>query len=268
MTVTLPTHTAALVVEYDGAPYSGWARQPHHTSVEGVLRQGFLDLSLTVFEMQCAGRTDAGVHATTQVVSVVYSGPIAPDRLARALDSVLPKSVTVRRSVIANEGFNARADASWRSYQYRVLARRPGSPTRNAHTLHHPRLLDHDVLHQAAEAVLGKNDFTAFTPAETKHTFFHRTVYVSRWVERGDELVYEVAANAFLRHMVRTIVGNMLAVGRGDFELGRLKELLGGGLRADARATAPPHGLCLVGVGYENAPDRLLEGIEMPVVVG
>jgi tRNA pseudouridine38-40 synthase len=260
--------TAALLVEYDGAPFCGWSRQPGLPSVEGAMRDSLEKLSLTVDDMRCAGRTDNGVHATTQVVSLRYQGPIEQERLGRALASVLPPEITIRQAVEASDGFDARADAKWRSYQYRVLARRPPSPTRAAHTIHHPRKLNRDLLHASAEAILGKHDFTAFTPTETNHRFFHRTVYVSRWVERGDELVFEIAGNAFLRHMVRNLAGTMLAVGRGDFALDRLKSLLNGGTRSDAWSTALPHALCLVGVGYDDPPSGLLDGIEMPVVVG
>ena len=99
--------------------------------------------------------------------------------------------------------------------------------------------------------VAGQHRFTAFTPSRTAHTYFDRTVLHSRWVERGDELVYEVRANAFLRHMVRILVGTMLAVGRGDCTLDQLAELLDGAPRADNFATAPPQGLCLVDVTWE-----------------
>jgi tRNA pseudouridine38-40 synthase len=237
-------------LEYEGVGYRGWSRQPGLPSIEGALLEAAAALQLGDVSMRVAGRTDSGVHASAQVVSFAYTGPIPPDRIGHALNSVLPSEIAVLSCEEASPEFDARASARSRSYEYRVLQRDARSPMRARRALHHPRPLDRQLLDAAAQLVVGQHDFTAFTPAETLHVFFHRTVYDSHWEERGDELVYCITANAFLRHMVRVIMGSMLAVGRGDWELERFAALFEGAPRSDAHHTAPPHALCLVSVEY------------------
>lgn len=249
-------HHAMLRVEYDGAPFRGWSRQPQALTVEGCILEACAVLGLAVRSLRCAGRTDAGVHATGQIVSLAYDGSVPVDRLARAINSQLHPAVSVLAATPCSARFDARTSAASRAYEYRVLVRAARSPMRAARTLHHPRHLDLDLLDSAARAVLGQHDFTAFTPAKTQHVFFHRTVMESRWTPRADELVYGIRANAFLRHMVRILVGNMLAVGRGDMPLERFTSLLCGAARSDAHHTAPPHALCLVHVDYDVLTGR------------
>jgi tRNA pseudouridine38-40 synthase len=246
----MPTH-AALLVEYDGAPFQGWSRQPGYTTVEGELRAAFEALGLQLLRMRCAGRTDAGVHATGQVVSVAYAGPVPAARLAPALNTKLHLGASVVTSAPAPPGFDARTDATSRAYEYRLLTRRPRAPLRTTRVLHHPRRLDRDLLDAVATSIVGQHDFTAFTPSRTQHVFFHRTVLESRWDERGDELVYSIRGNAFLRHMVRVLIGSMLAVARGDRPFDDFRALLDGAPRSRAHNTAPPHALCLVDATYD-----------------
>jgi tRNA pseudouridine38-40 synthase len=183
-------------------------------------------------------------------VSIAYEGPIPPVRLRVALASTLPRDLVVVQSAACSASFDARTDALSRSYEYRVLTRSAPSPMRAAYALHHPAPLDLDLLNQAAAATVGKHDFTAFTPSETQHSFFHRTVLSCAWHEHGDEFVLSISANAFLRHMVRIIVGTQLAVGRGDMPLDCYAALLDGAPRSDAGKTAPAHGLCLTTVSF------------------
>lgn len=246
----MSTQYGRLVVEYDGSEFRGWARQPDYRTVQGELTRAFDHLDLAVERMRCAGRTDAGVHAAHQVVSIAYDGLVPVERLALALNQSLPDDVAVVSSEACDRVFDARAHARSRAYEYRVLARRTPSPLRAHRVLFHPRRLDRARLDAAAAAALGQHDFTAFTPKETSHTYFHRTVMESRWEDRGDELVYCIRANAFLRHMVRVIIGSMLAVGRGDWELEQFVELLDGATRDNAHNTALPHALCLTDVDY------------------
>jgi tRNA pseudouridine38-40 synthase len=241
---------AVLRIEYDGTPFQGWSRQPGYVTIEGELRAAFAAIAIELDDLCCAGRTDAGVHATGQIASVKYRGAIPVERLARAINTRLHPAISVIGATECAPEFNARSDALSRAYEYRVLTRRPRAPLRRERVLHHPRRLDLGVLDEAAALIVGQHDFTAFTPSQTRHQFFHRTVLESRWEERGDELVYCIRANAFLRHMVRVIVGTMLAVGRGDRELQEFAELLEGAVRSDAHNTAPPHALCLVDVAY------------------
>jgi tRNA pseudouridine38-40 synthase len=245
-------HHAVLHVEYDGTPFHGWARQPGgRATIEGELLDAFQKLRCADVRLRCAGRTDAGVHATAQVVDARYDGSITPDRLALALSGNVRRELAVTASAPAPDGFDARAAATSRAYEYRVLTRTISSPVRARHVLHHPRALDRAVLDEVAAAIQGQHRFTAFTPSRTAHVFFDRTISTSRWIERGDELVYQVRGNAFLRHMVRVLVGTMLAVGRGECSATEFHAMLAGAPRSDAFPTAPPHGLCLVDVPRE-----------------
>lgn len=248
--VAARSHHAVLHVEYDGTPYHGWTRQPGLRTLQSDLASAFEAVRCTDVHMRCAGRTDAGVHATNQFVDARYHGSVPPERLAVALAAHVPAELAVVRSEQAPDGFDARGDATSRAYEYRVLTRQIDSPTRARLVHHHPRPLDREVLHEAAAAVLGQHRFSAFTPSRTAHVFFERTIVESRWEERGDELVYRIRANAFLRHMVRITVGTMLEVARGERPIDDLHAMLDGAPRAAAGATALPTGLCLVDVTW------------------
>jgi tRNA pseudouridine38-40 synthase len=242
--------TLRLDLEYDGERFAGWAMQPDRRTVEGVLRDGLAEVIRAPFgELRVAGRTDAGVSASSQVVSFVTDATVDTRRALRALNGALPDDLAVRAVSAAADGFDARADATSRSYEYRILSG-PPSPMRRRSVLNVSWKFDLAALRACATATVGQHDFRAFTPTQTQHVFFDRTVLRCEWETRGDELVLCVEANAFLRHMVRVLVGSMLLVGRGHWELEQFTRLLTGAPRSAAGVTAPPHPLTLVAVRY------------------
>jgi tRNA pseudouridine38-40 synthase len=234
-----------LTLEYDGSGFRGWAAQPGLRTVEGDLRRALGSLYSSVESLAVAGRTDAGVHALGQVVSVDVSGGPPPDRAAAALNPELPDDVAVVAAAEAAPDFHARHSARSRVYRYRIHRRGERSPFETRRSWWVPRPLDVDALNEAAAHVVGEHDFRAFTPTETQHEVFHRNVLRAAWVERGEHLELEIEADSFLRHMVRTLVGTMV-----DLPPARLEALLNGADRSEAGRTAPPWGLYLERVTY------------------
>jgi len=196
-------------------------------------------------DLTVAGRTDRGVHAWGQVAS--YAG--APVGL-KNLNAVLPDDVAVLACEAAPDGFDARRDATSRTYCYRICTRRVAPVFEHRRALHWPYRCDPATLRRCAEILMGTHDFTAFTPTETDHVHFRRTVVRAEWHARGDILEFWISADAFLRHMNRVLVGTMLEVAENRRSLADFAQLLEGAPRRAAGVTAPPHGLHLAAVAY------------------
>jgi tRNA pseudouridine38-40 synthase len=233
-----------LTLEYDGTPFRGWAAQPGLPTVEAALRDALGETFSCVDNLAVAGRTDTGVHALGQVVSVDVEGGPPPERAAAALNPRLPDEITVTSSAEAAPGFHARHSARSRTYRYRLFTRLTPSPFEARRSWWLPRQLDEDALAAAAAVLAGEHDFRAFTPTQTQHEVFVRVVERAEWVRRGDHLDFEITADSYLRHMVRSLVGTMVEAPA------TIPDLLDGRARSEAGATAPPWGLYLVSVVY------------------
>ncbi|MGI8593991.1 MAG: tRNA pseudouridine(38-40) synthase TruA [Solirubrobacteraceae bacterium] len=234
-------------MEYDGAAFAGWAKQRGERTVEEELERAVERIARERPALVVAGRTDRGVHALGQVVS------FATDReppTAKSLNAVLPRDVAVLEVERARDGFDARRDATSRTYRYRLLLTPTRSALRRGRALWWPRAVDEEALHACAAALHGAHDFRAFTPAETYHLRFVRDILDARWERGSDELAFWIEGDTFLRHMNRVLVGTMLEVAGGRRSLEDFERLLRGADRREAGETAPAHGLCLAAVRY------------------
>jgi tRNA pseudouridine38-40 synthase len=240
-----------LTLEYDGAGFAGWGRQPELRTVQEVLEQALQTvlgetgsdggpLRLTV-----AGRTDRGVHAWGQVASYRHEA-VDPLRL----NGLLEDDVAVLAAEPMPEDFDARRDARSRTYCYRVLARRSRSVFERGTSFWVTGELDRELLEQCAGLLLGRHDFTAFTPRETEHSWFQCEISRAEWLADGELLSFWIESDMFLRHMNRVLVGTMLDVASGRTSIGHFAGLLQGRPRAEAGRTAPAHGLALASVRY------------------
>jgi tRNA pseudouridine38-40 synthase len=259
--------TARLTIAYHGGRFAGWADQPGQRTVQGELEAALARIVGEPAALTVAGRTDAGVHASAQVASFRHAGEL-PDRLAERLNALLPRDVAVLAAEPAPDGFDARRSARSRAYRYRVLASSIRDPFEEGRALWWRYPLDRALLDECAEAVVGRHDFTAFTPKQTEHVLFVRDVLRCEWREEprpspdpaisgsgaeemgGALLVLEIESEAFMRNQVRVLVGTMLEVASGRRMLAGFLQLLEGAARERAGETAPAHGLCLVGVSY------------------
>jgi tRNA pseudouridine38-40 synthase len=244
--------TVRLEIEYDGTGFSGWAAQAGLRTVQGELETALATLLREQVRLAVAGRTDAGVHAWGQVASFVTTAPVPAD-LPRRLNGIGPSDISVLSAAAAEDGFDARRDARSRTYCYRVLARPSPSPFEHRRALWWPHRIDLAALHECAAAVRGSHDFSAFTPTRTEHVRFEREVRRSEWLpdrSSADAWCFWIEADAFMRNMVRVLVGTMLEVAGGRRGQHSFRDLLTGAARSEAGETAPAHGLYLASVAY------------------
>jgi tRNA pseudouridine38-40 synthase len=247
---TAAVPTLRLDIEYDGAGFRGWAKQPGLRTVQGELETALATVLRAPVELTVAGRTDTGVHALGQVASFQTTAQ-PPEDLTRRLNGLGPDDVAVTAATVVADDFDARRDAKARSYRYRLLARSSPSPFEQGKALWWPHRIDREALDACAATLLGSHDFTAFTPTQTDHVRFERNILAASWTQEGDILAFHITADAFMRNMVRVLVGTQLEVASGRRTVENLVQLLEGAPRTAAGDTAPPHGLYLEFVSYD-----------------
>jgi tRNA pseudouridine38-40 synthase len=241
-----------LTIAYDGSSFVGWQRQANGESIQGLIEDALAVLDGRHVPVAGAGRTDAGVHAISQVASATLEREIDAATVVRAVNAHLPDTIRVTDACEMPAAFHARFDARRKTYRYRVWNDEVMSPFERAYAWHVPAPeLDERAMDDAARLMEGRHDFAAFQTAGTETDGTERTVFHSR-VERAGRLVtYEVSGDGFLRHMVRAVIGTLVDIGRLRLPPSAMADVLASKDRARAGRTAPPEGLFLVRVDYD-----------------
>jgi tRNA pseudouridine38-40 synthase len=247
-----------LTLAYDGTAYSGWQIQPGKPTVQGALEAALAKITGRPVRTLASGRTDAGVHALGQVVGFQTDSHLTVDVLLRALNAELPNDVAALDAADVPDGFHPIRDALGKRYRYVIHDGPAPDVFRRAYCWHYRRRLDDEAMHQAAQVILGRHDFSSFESAGAPRASSVRTIReisVRREGRAGgsrDFIATEVEADGFLYNMVRAIVGTLVEVGRGARDVAWVKKALDAADRAVAGPTAPPQGLFLVGVEYRE----------------
>jgi tRNA pseudouridine38-40 synthase len=244
--------TLKLVLEYDGFDYCGWQVQPAVPTIQGALEHALGQVLGEDVRVHGAGRTDAKVHAWGQVASFQCLSQIPVGALQRALNSTLPKDVAIQAVQETPDGFHARFSARGKMYAYRILNRPVRSPMRLRYVWYVPQPLNVPAMMLAGAVLQGTHDFAAFQASGSDVHTTVRTLTELDIHREGDEVILRCAANGFLRHMVRNIVGTLVEVGRGARHPADVERILEAQDRRLAGITAPPQGLCLVQVLYQG----------------
>jgi tRNA pseudouridine38-40 synthase len=246
-----------LTIQYDGTDFHGWQIQEDRRTVQGELTRALSLIEGGEVSVHGAGRTDAGVHAEGQVASVKLRREFEPERLRAAVNGNVAADLRVIEVRPAPADFHGRYDAKGKTYCYRVFNERFASPFWARYALHEPRPLDTHAMKESAPLFVGEHDWTAFSAAQTDVKTRVRRVTRLDFEERrssrgrGRLVEFNVSAEGFLRYMVRSIAGALLAVGRGEADAAAVLQAVETGQRPRVFATAPAHGLTLVEVHYE-----------------
>jgi tRNA pseudouridine38-40 synthase len=241
-----------LLLEYDGTDFHGWQLQAGDRTVQGELEAAFAKIAGQPVRVHGAGRTDAGVHARGQVAHADLESRLEPGALQRALNAFLPPDVAVLELAAAAADFDARGGARWKRYVYRILERRPASPLRRRLIWHYHAALELAPMCDAARALEGTHDFAAFRGnprGSGDEGTVRKLLRLEPW-RQDDELWIVAEGQAFLRHMVRNLVGTLVEVGRGHLAPETIPEILASRDRSRAGPTAPACGLCLDHIEY------------------
>ncbi|WP_295871896.1 tRNA pseudouridine(38-40) synthase TruA [uncultured Zhongshania sp.] len=242
----------AMAVEYQGSAYRGWQSQdkPRVATVQDSLQAAISSIAATTVTVICAGRTDAGVHATHQIVHFDATVSRSLKAWVAGVNAKLPEDIAVQWAKPVSNDFHARFSATARRYRYIILnqARRSAHLAKGVTLIDQP--LDADLMHQEAQVLLGEQDFSAFRAASCQSKTAMRNIHHANVSRYGRYIVLDIAGNAFLHHMVRNIAGVLIAVGSGQMPVGWTQQVLNSRDRNQGGVTAKPHGLYLVDVSY------------------
>jgi tRNA pseudouridine38-40 synthase len=240
-----------LIIEYDGTPFAGWQWQDDAPSVQRALTGAIAAFCGHVVKVAGAGRTDAGVHALGQVAHVDLDKEWHADKVRDAVNAHLrPHPVAVLSAEKVPDGFDARFSAKKRHYRYRIVNRRADLALERTRAWRVPRRLDAEAMHEAAQELIGKHDFTTFRSTECQAKSPVKTLDALNVTREGDEVRIETSARSFLHNQVRSMVGSLVLVGDGKWNSGDLGAALAAHDRAECGPVAPPEGLYLVRVDY------------------
>jgi tRNA pseudouridine38-40 synthase len=242
-----------ITVEYDGGPFAGWQRQDTGPSIQAALEDAVFAFSGERVPVQGAGRTDAGVHALGQVAHFDMTAEKRLEEVRGALTFHLkPNPIVVTAAELAPQGFHARFSATWRRYRYRILNRRPPPALERGHVWHVPVRLDVRAIQAAASVLVGTHDFNSFRSTSCQSKTSLKTLDELSVRRCGEEIHVEVGARSFLHNQVRILIGTLQLVGRGQWSKQDVEDALAARDRTRAGPTAPPHGLCLMEVRYDQ----------------
>ena len=241
--------TVRLDLAYDGSGFRGYAFQEGMRTIQGDLERALQTVLGLPVETAVAGRTDAGVHARGQVVSLHVDQEFDLERLGRSLNGIIGPEIAVTSITPANDDFHARFSARWRRYRYTMSTGIAPDPLARGFEWHVGSRLDSGAIESVATEFAGEHDFSAFCRSVVGSSNV-RTVDESRWEADGDRLHFWIRANAFCHQMVRSLVGLSYDVGRGFTPVGSVREIIASGDRSRVATVAPPHGLTLWEVGY------------------
>ncbi|MEK7798441.1 MAG: tRNA pseudouridine(38-40) synthase TruA [Acidobacteriota bacterium] len=239
-----------MIVAYVGTRYAGWQVQPGRPTIQGVLEDRIARMLRESIRIAGAGRTDAGVHARGQVANFPTGSRIPAGGLVRGLNALLPDDIAVMRAEEVPEAFHARADARGKEYRYRIARAEVVSPFEAPFVAAVRGRLDAVVMRGAARHFLGTHDFTSFCPVASPIEDKVRTLRVSEVTEEEGRVEYRVVGDGFLRHMVRTLVGTLMLVGRGRLDAAAIPHIMAARDRRLAGPVAPARGLVLEQVFY------------------
>jgi len=239
-----------LTIEYDGTDYHGWQVQPNGKSVQEVLEQALETILRKKVRLNSSGRTDAGVHALGQLANFIFDGDLDLDKLRKGLNALGRPDIAIKKAEVVQDSFDARRDAKSRVYHYRIWSQSWPSPFYRRYSWHVPYPLELVSMDEAIQFLEGEHDFSSFQAAGCEAAHAVRKIYRNSLIREEGMLIYTVEATAYLRHMVRNIVGTLIEVGRKERTPAELAELLRLKDRTQAGPTAPPQGLFLVEVRY------------------